>query len=360
MSALRRRALLAAPVLGERGGGVGQVSQLLWRAMRDEWGRRADVVTLLRNGHDTPGAGEKWRFGIEVAGRQVFERPDWVLFSHLGLARVARYVPARWSRPYAVFLHGIECWNPLPETDREVLRRASLRIANSALTARRAAASNPGIGEIAVCPLALPGSTAAGVSTTARDSRPTVLVVGRISRSERYKGHEPLIAAWPAIEAAVPGARLVIAGGGDDLERLRALAAKTSPAGIELTGFLSRAALEGRYAAASVFALPSRGEGFGVVYLEAMAAGLPCVGSVHDAASEVIVNGETGVLVDPDNREQLASSISALLADSNRAREMGDAGRTRLMHTFSYEQFRERLISLLRSAFATGPAGSSA
>jgi phosphatidylinositol alpha-1,6-mannosyltransferase len=188
-------------------------------------------------------------------------------------------------------------------------------------------------------------------------TRPTVLVVGRVSSTERYKGHEELIRAWPTVEAMVPGARLVIAGDGDDLDRLRALAASVSRAAIEFTGFLSRSELARHYEEATLFALPSRGEGFGLVYLEAMAAGLPCIGSVHDAASEVIIDGETGVLVDPGNVEGMGQTIASLLSHPRLAQEMGEAGRARLHGTFSYEQFRERMSQLLSRAFAVPANG---
>jgi len=344
--------MLAAPMLGEMGGGVGQVSGLIWRTMQDEWGSAARVLTLLRNGHQAPALTDKWRFGIELAGRQFSEPPDWILYSHLGLARVAKYLPGGMARPYAVFLHGIECWDPLPPADRAILSRATLRVANSEYTARRATAANPGLGAISVCPLALPHSAAIdGAGRTSSTSSPTAIMVGRLSSTERYKGHEEIIRAWPEVVASSPGARLVIVGDGDDSARLRGIAAGFSAANIEFTGFLSRGDLERRYREASLFVLPSRGEGFGVVYLEAMAAGLACVGSVHDAAAEVIVDGETGVLVDPGDARGMAATIASLLRDPERARSMGRAGFARIQDQFTYEHFRGRMSSLLRSAF---------
>ena len=103
------RRLLAAPILGERGGGVGQVSSLLWQAMQDTWNGRFAVMTLRQNGHQTPTRLDKLRFGFELASTQMLDRPTWVLFSHLGLARAERYLPASARAPYGVFLHGIEC-----------------------------------------------------------------------------------------------------------------------------------------------------------------------------------------------------------------------------------------------------------
>lgn len=347
--------LLAAPILGERGGGIGQVSELLWHTLRDEWGSRAELVTLLRNGHDRPGAGDKWRFGLQLAGRQVFERPEWILFSHLGLARVERFLPSRWGSPYAVFLHGIECWTPLPPADRAILKAATLRVANSHYTARRTLDANPDIGEIAVCPLALPASPAVATGARPSDAAPRVLVVGRLSAGERYKGHEQLLRAWPQVATRIPDARLVIVGEGDDLARLQSLASQLSPQAVEFRGFLPRAELDREYARASLFALPSRGEGFGIVYLEAMASGLACIASNQDAASEVIVDGHTGILVDPDDSESLGRALRALLENPSRAAAMGEAGRQRVLEMFTYERFRERMVALLREAFTPRP-----
>jgi phosphatidylinositol alpha-1,6-mannosyltransferase len=144
----------------------------------------------------------------------------------------------------------------------------------------------------------------------------------------------------------------MIVGEGDDRPRLEALARAKSPSGsIEFKGFLSRSELNRCYAAASLFVLPSRGEGFGVVYLEAMAHGLACVGSTEDAASEVIVHGETGLLVDP-NADALVESIAGLLADPARAAAFGDAGCRRVSAEFSYERFRERMAAMLRAKLA--------
>jgi len=353
----QNRRVLAAPILGERGGGVGQVSESLWQAMQDVWPDRVDLVTLLKNGHLRPHAADKLRFGVALAGRHVMARPEWILFSHLGLARIERYVPSALSTPYAVFLHGIEVWRPLGAREMDVLRGAALRIANSHFTAREAERANPGLGRIDVCSLALPkGAPRTTLADpNVDDVRPTVLVVGRLASTERYKGHEQLLRAWPGVRARVPDARLVIAGDGDDAPRLRRLAADFArDASVHFTGFLSRAGLDAEYARASLFALPSRGEGFGLVYLEAMSHGLACIGSRHDAASEVIVDGETGALVDPDDIDALARTIAGLLESPSRRRALGEAGRARVDRHFRYERFRDQVTSLLDATSGTG------
>ena len=350
MSASRgARRLLAAPILGERGGGVGQVSSLLWQSMQDTWTGRSALVTLLQNGHVTPTRADKMRFGLELASAQMLDRPEWILFSHLGLARADAYLPASVRAPYGVFLHGIECWQPLLPRDLDLLAGAALRVSNSAFTAAKAREANPSLGPIEVCPLALGGLPRVTGAIPRAPGR--VLIVGRLSASERYKGHDELIMAWKAVRDRIPGATLVIAGDGDDRPRLELLAQSAGVGrDVQFAGFLPREGLDEEYARASLFAMPSRGEGFGLVYLEAMAHGLPCVGSTADAAGEVIVHGQTGVLVEPGNADALAGHLIELLSNPDVLRTMGHAGRARLHEQFTYETFRQRLVTVIESA----------
>jgi phosphatidylinositol alpha-1,6-mannosyltransferase len=162
----------------------------------------------------------------------------------------------------------------------------------------------------------------------------------------------------------VPEARLVFVGTGDDVERLRAKAQDHGVGDhVRFTGFLPDAALKQAYQDAAVFAMPSRGEGFGLAYLEAMSAGLPCVGSVHDAAPEIIEDGVTGFLVDQANKAQLVDRLRVLLTEPTRRREMGRHGYDRWEREFTYEQFRRRFLAALRPAFrlhrSVEPAPSS-
>jgi len=93
------------------------------------------------------------------------------------------------------------------------------------------------------------------------------------------------------------------------------------------------------YSACEIFALPSQGEGFGLVYLEAMACGKPVIGGTHGGAPEIIVDGVTGYLVPHGDTIQLATSIEALLADPAHAKEMGARGRQRAEHEFRFNAF---------------------
>ena len=181
----------------------------------------------------------------------------------------------------------------------------------------------------------------------------SVLVVGRMSSAERYKGHDELLECWNAVLREVPNAQLVVAGQGDDLTRLRE---KASALGLEhsvfFLGFVSDGTLEALRQRVALFALPSRGEGFGIVYLEAMRAGLACIGGANDAAADVIVNGETGLLVDPLDRSALSDAIVRLLRSPELRASYGAAGKRRFDAEFTFERYCERLKPILAAAFS--------
>ena len=344
--------VLATPAISERGGGVSVVSRLVWRVFEDAWGKDAALISLGEATARGLSRSAKFSFGARVATWQMFRRARWMLFGHLGPARVQALFPRRFQRPYGVLLYGVEAWEPLRAADRRILRHAHLRIAISAHTAERVMRANPDIGEVVACPLSLfPEDEAAAAAradrlTSERD--PIVLMVGRLNAAEAYKGHAEMIAAWPAVLAKHPSARLVIAGEGDDLGRLRDLARRTGVTrAVDFRGFVSREDLLELYARSAVFGLPSRGEGFGLVYLEAMAHRLPCIGSRHDAAGDVIVDGTTGFLVPPEDKAFVAHRINLLLESPALREEMGRAGERRWRETFTFARFSRQLRELI-------------
>ena len=353
---MHQRALFCTVTQEPGHGGIARVSSLLWNVMRT---RSPDSWQLLTA--QTPGAGrltwfDKVRFSFTVIWRQLNGSCDVLFFDHLGLARVQRIVPRVFRRPYGVFLHSIEAWTPLNSNRRGILRNAKLRVANSNYTARRVAAAHPETGAIEVCQLTL------GLNLSTTDARGckmpaqvlerirlhSVLIVGRMMHAERHKGHDELIMAWPSVLQAVPDAHLVVTGGGDDADLLKALAARLNVAEhIFFTGRVSDHTLDAIYSRAAVFAMPSRAEGFGMVYLEAMAHRLPCIGSLHDAAGEIIVDGETGFLVNQDEIRELASKIVCLLLDPELRERFGRAGLARVQDRFSLKRFEKRAAEVL-------------
>jgi len=339
--------------LGLDGGGRAAAGRLLagaCAAFAEERGLGFRVLSL--DGGETPGmnvpargfGGDQRALALKIWNQQIAgRRRTAYIFDLLGPARVQAYLPDALRAPYLLPLYGIEVWRPLGWDRRRALARATVRFAISAHTLERARPFCPDLAGTAVLPLALEERSPAGAvdaGLLARLGDGFFLVAGRMASGERYKGHDQLLEALPA----VPDARLVVAGDGDDRRRLEEKAAALGLGSrAAFTGFLGEATLAELYRRCAAFVMPSRGEGFGLVYLEAMRAAKPVLASRGSAAEEIVRDGETGVLVDPDDRKELPAALAHLLAEPETARRMGEAGRERWQRDFGHERFRERL-----------------
>ena len=176
---------------------------------------------------------------------------------------------------------------------------------------------------------------------------PLVLAIGRLIEQ---KDHATLLAAFARVRETHPAARLAILGWGrlEDETRARAAAlgladAVVLPGRVEPAAWLERA---------DVFAHTSRWEGFGIVLLEAMLAGLPVVATRASAVPEVVVDGKTGVLVEPGDAAGVADALAGLLGDEARRRALGDAGRARALEEFSVARMADRTAALYQGVVA--------
>ncbi|HEX2022378.1 MAG TPA: glycosyltransferase family 4 protein [Candidatus Thermoplasmatota archaeon] len=181
----------------------------------------------------------------------------------------------------------------------------------------------------------------------AADDAPLVVFAGRLASN---KGLQHLVPAFARVAQAHPRARLVVAGEDQGWgARVRAVAESLGVADrVTLTGHQDAAAYRETLAAADVFVLPSEWEAFGIVLLEAMACGVPCVATRVGGAPEVVADGETGALVAYGDEAALAHEIDALLADPARRRRMGEAGRRRALASFTWDAVVDRTVEIYR------------
>lgn len=171
---------------------------------------------------------------------------------------------------------------------------------------------------------------------------PTVAAIGRLTRE---KGHIVLLRAMQAVLRSCPGARLLLAGQGDQCSALEAQAAATDVShAVEFLGFAPD--VRPVLAAAHVFAMPSLSEGLGVAALEAMAMARPVVATDVGGLPESVIHGETGLIVPTGDADALAEALVALLLDGQRARAMGEAGRRRALSVFDRGPIVDRIIAL--------------
>jgi phosphatidylinositol alpha-1,6-mannosyltransferase len=354
--------------LGLDGGGRAVAGRLLAGACADFARERKVAMSLLTLGggglpsQDSPGSrardfgGDSRALAFHVWRRQLAKRREAFVFDLLGPARVQTYLPSRLRAPYLVPMYGIEVWRPLEWDRRRALARATVKFAISRHTLERAGPFCSGLAGTAVLPLALEDREAEGAIDAALMGgigRGFLLMVGRMEASERYKGHDQLLEALPQLRELCPDARFVVAGEGNDRRRLEEKAAYLGVGSmVVFAGFTSEATLAELYRRCAVFVMPSRGEGFGLVYLEAMRAARPVLAAPRTAAEEIVVHGETGLLVDPDDRQTLSKALARLLRDAGAARRMGWAGRERWEREFGVDRFRERLEPLLERLVA--------
>lgn len=345
---------VGAATLATGSGGIGRVARMSARALIESGypvsvaGYLDQAPVRIADVESQAARASKLRFALRC--HLAAFGADWYLYDSAGIARAHPRLPGL-RKPYAVWMHGIEVWHDLRPQARRVLEGAELRLVNSHFTLDKVRALHgPGLnGE--VCWLATeedePPNAPAEFS-----GPPTVLILARIDNAEGYKGHAELVSAWPRVAAAVPGARLLIAGAGPGLGELKSRAAASGAAGlIEFTGFVPEEDLPKVWQRAQVFAMPSRNEGFGLVYAEAMRHGLPVIASVHDAGREVSIDGVTGYNVDLDREGELEERLIALLRSPNLAKRLGEAGQTRWSEHFRFSAFKRRLLRIAGAHF---------
>ncbi|MCF3648696.1 glycosyltransferase family 4 protein [Synoicihabitans lomoniglobus] len=353
------RTLLLAPAVFASEGGIERMMRLYLKALceiADAEGGEVGLAAL----NDTPPtssqpkdyaskslvkqlAGRGKRLSFSLRFLLLAHRFDLIICGHVNLLPLAaicqKLAP---SLRVALVAHGIELWKPWSKSRSKMARRISI-LAVSEHTRQRVQSACPTLTDqqMHVLPNCLdPLRPETSLPATQTGS---IVALTRLSHADRYKGVDQLIEALPLIQKNIPAARLRVIGQGDDRARLEELANRVAPGAVEFTGFLPDDELAHHLGSAQLFALPSRDEGFGLVYLEALALGVPCVAANAGAAPELVVP-EVGELAGWGDREALATACCRVMQQNwSRA-----ALQTYSKH-FSFEIFRDRLKPLLAS-----------
>jgi phosphatidylinositol alpha-1,6-mannosyltransferase len=272
---------------------------------------------------------------------------DLVFAWHLGLLRLLPFFRFD-DVNLTVMLLGIEAWKAQTGLTRKGLERANqfLTISNhtwlkfvqlnTSFKNRSHQTVYLGIGE----PIHGPSPTPA--------QKPAALMLSRLSKDENYKGHREVIKCWPAVLRQTPDAELWIVGEGDlrrDLERL--VSELKLASSVRFWGLVSEEVKEQLLHDCRCMVMPSRAEGFGLVYLEAMRVGRPCLVSTLDAGREVVAPPEAGLAANPDDEERLATAVGRLLADGEEWQRWSKQARLRYETNFTAKHFQDRLIAAL-------------
>jgi glycosyltransferase involved in cell wall biosynthesis len=308
--------------------------------------------------HRSDAAGSKARFARAVlAALRADRRFGLIVCGHIHLLPLACLAKLASGAPILLVTHGIEAWRPTrSKMANALVGQVDAFISVSDLSRRRFMAWS-GLPEarsfiLPNCfePSAFqPGEKPGHLLERYRLRGKTVLMtLGRLESKERAKGFDEILELLPALAEEIPDIAYLIVGDGDDRARLEA---KARGLGVErrvaFAGFVAEAEKADHYRLADAYVMPSRGEGFGIVYLEAMACGIPVMGSRIDGSREALREGILGVLVDPDDPGDTRRGILAALA---RPRGIPEG-----LDYFTFSNFRGRLWQILSAMLAGGP-----
>jgi phosphatidylinositol alpha-1,6-mannosyltransferase len=330
--------LLVSSGLGPGLGGIGRASQSIQEAIRERW--RVAVVTAPPEGSRLARRVRLWHSLLASLPR----RPRLVVYEHRGLAMVHRWIP--WSRRtrHAIFMHGFELWHALAPSHRRVIEAADCLLANSQTTVDEARRHNPWLPPARIVHLGVDLPVRA---KPASRSSPLLVLVGRVDACERFKGHDEILDAWPAILNTVPTARFVAIGGGSDVERLRARVRSERLDGVEFTGFVSTHERDQWLdEARAAFAL-GRAEGFGLANVEAAGVGLPLIGLPNTVLEELFPAGAGVRFVRSLLPADIAEAAIELLREPERAAELGARGRAHVLSNYTQDHFKARFLATL-------------
>jgi glycosyltransferase involved in cell wall biosynthesis len=299
----------------------------------------------------TQSASGKIRYAVESARAVMKERFDVVICSHINLLPIASAAAAAQKVPLLLVLYGIEAWKPPRGLAAKLVKRPDAVVAISEYTKKRFLEwSGVPSATVHVIPCCVDAKRF-GIGPKREDllqryrlrGRTVMLTVARLAGRDRAKGIDEVIESLTDIAREIPNISYLVVGDGHDRMRLEAKALSLGVSNrVVFAGFVAEEEKADHYRLADAFVMPGRGEGFGIVYLEALACGLPIIASSLDASSEVVLNRNFGRVVNPDRPQELRAACVDLLVARDRARRV-----PRELATFSLSSFKARWNWLL-------------
>ena len=296
-------------------------------------------------------------YALKAFGEAVRTKPDLLICGHLFMAPLAQKIGQMIGAPVAIQLHGVEVFHSPTRAQWQALEKAALVLCVSRHT--RA--------QVLKFTRVDPHRAVVVPNTFGEDYRPgerekmrsalrladefAVLTVGRLDKGEGYKGHDRIIRALPNLPNGLRRVIYLISGDGDDRARLEALAASLGVGDrVRFLGFTPREALPELYRAADLFAMPSTDEGFGIVFLEAMASGTPALGLAAGGAADPLDFEEWGKAVsEADLEGALLQAIASPRPEPGMMREA-------VAKRFGFDVFARQAIGQIVDRFSERPA----
>jgi glycosyltransferase involved in cell wall biosynthesis len=303
-------------------------------------------------------AGGKFAYLKQVAGLLCSgTRFEAIISGHINLLPAAHLFRMVLKAPLILLCYGIDTWQPTGNRLTDCLAaRVDAAVAISEITRERFCQwAKIASHRVQILP---PAVNLAHYSPGAKDpellrglgltGKVVLLTLARLAATERYKGFDEIIELLPALLERIPEVAYLIVGDGDDRGRLEEKAAALGVSDrVVFAGFVREEEKAAYYRLADAYVMPGRGEGFGIVFLEALACGIPVVGSKLDGSREALRQGELGILVDSSNPRELLEGIMAAL---KRPKGVVPPG----LEYFSFENFERRCHNVMGQILAAG------
>lgn len=301
-------------------------------------------------------------FSLKILITSFQQRPDLILCGHLNFAPVACLLRFWLGTPYWILVYGIDAWDIKDSFRHRALQAAEKVISISDYTrSRLVREENLQPDKISLLPVTFNVERFQIKSKPTylldrhklQERQPVVLTVARLADDEQYKGYDQVIRAMYFVRQQIPDVHYVLVGKGSDRPRVEQLIESLGLKDcVTLAGFVSDKEICDYYNLCDVFIMPSKGEGFGIVYLEALACGKPTIGGNQDGAIDALCNGELGILVDPDNVDEIASTLVEVLKgeSSHPILYQPEILRQRVDEIYGFKAFQAKLLELLKEA----------
>ena len=289
---------------------------------------------------------------------------DTVILSHINLSLPAWIIKKVFpSKQIILVTHGIEVWRPLSVIQKTVLQKADKILAVSAFTKQKIieihgispdkiTVFHNTIDPYFVYPSVFDKPKYLLDRYGLDEKDPVIFTLTRLTSSEKNKGYDHIINVLPALIKKFAQAKYLLSGKYDASEKSRIDNLKKAndvSDTVVLTGFVKDEEVTDHYLLADVFILPSRKEGFGIVFIEAMACGLAVIGGNKDGSTDALKNGELGLLVDPENETEILHALEKTLLANNRLTNPQAAKKLQqeVAHIFGFETFKQNLQKVL-------------
>ena len=281
-------------------------------------------------------------------------RNNRVILSHINLLRIGSLIKRISPRTRLILLaHGIEVWKPLSRRKRKWMKQCDTILAVSAFTKNKIIEQHGVSQEKCIVLnncldpfLPLPSAREKSVSLLNRynfsNNDIIIMTLTRLRSNERYKGYDKVIEAIAFLKAKYPQIKYLLAGSYDDKEK-EWVGNLIQQAGLEhlvmLPGYIEDNEIRDHFNLSDIYMMPSRGEGFGIVFIEAMYYGLPVIAGNEDGSVDALLNGALGQLVNPGNAGEIATAITNVVENPSSF----TPNRKLLLNNFSYETYKENL-----------------